>query len=196
MKKLFFIFLILLFTSSISYTKNIKEAYFAGGCFWCMEDAFEKIKGVEEVISGYSGGSTENPTYKDVLTGKSGHIEVVQIEYDQEVVSYEELLDKFFFIHDPTTMNRQGPDVGTQYRSIAFYKSPKEKKIIEEEIQYLLNKKTYKKITTQVIPFKKFYIAEDYHQNYKKKNPYDLYIMRVSAPRINKFKMDFKDVLK
>lgn len=197
-KFLIFSLLITQFNNSILFSQEqeLSKAYFASGCFWCVESIYENLKGVIKVDSGYSGGFKKNPSYMEVISGKTGHAETIEVVYDSNLIDFETLVKVFFGSHDPSTLNRQGPDVGTQYRSIAFYKSPKEKKIIEEEIQYLLNKKTYKKITTQVIPFKKFYIAEDYHQNYKKKNPYDLYIMRVSAPRINKFKMDFKEIIK
>ena len=174
----------------------MSKAYFASGCFWCVESIYENLKGVVEVNSGYSGGNIKDPSYSQVMSGKTGHAETIEVIYDSKIINFQTLVQVFFGSHDPSTLNRQGPDVGTQYRSIAFFNSENEKQIIENEIKILLKNRTYNKITTEIEPFKKFYIAEDYHQDYKKKNPYDLYIMRVSAPRINKFKMDFKDVLK
>ena len=176
--------------------QKFKEAYFASGCFWCVESIYENLKGVVDVESGYSGGKTSNPTYYEVMTGKTGHAEAVKVIYDPEVINFETLIRVFFGSHDPTTLNRQGPDRGTQYRSIAFFKTNNEKDIIEKEIQRLISNNTYKKITTEVLAFKKFYKAEDYHQDYKKNNPNDIYILRISNPRISKFKMDFKEILK
>ncbi len=176
--------------------QEFSKAYFASGCFWCVESIYENLKGVVNVDSGYSGGSTINPTYYQVISGNTGHAETIEVVYDSSIIDFKTLVNVFFGSHDPSTLNRQGPDVGTQYRSIAFYSSNEEKNIIKNEIDRLLKNKVYKKITTEVIPFKKFYVAENYHQDYKKKNPNDLYIMKVSAPRINKFKMNFKEILK
>ena len=195
----FFIFLLLIsfnIENIHSEKQELSKAYFASGCFWCVESIYENLKGVVEVNSGYSGGNIEDPSYSQVMSGKTGHAETIEVIYDSKIINFQTLVQVFFGSHDPSTLNRQGPDVGTQYRSIAFFNSENEKQIIGNEIKILLKNRTYNKITTQIEPFKKFYIAEDYHQDYKKKNPYDLYIMRVSAPRINKFKMDFKDVLK
>ena len=162
-------------------------AVFGAGCFWGVEVLFEAMLGVSLVTSGYSGGYIENPTYKDVLTGKSGHIEVVQIEYDQEVVSYEELLDKFFFIHDPTTMNRQGPDVGEQYKSIIFYNNENERILAEEKIDQVNKSGEFENIVvTELKPFQAFYEAEEYHQDYVIKNGklcyHQLYVQYKSTP--------------
>ena len=179
-----------------SYGQNIKKAYFASGCFWCVESIYENLKGVKEVYSGYSGGSVENPTYYQVISGRTGHAEAIEVIYDSTVIDFKTLVKVFFGSHDPSTLNRQGPDVWTHYRSVAFYDSEQEKKIIEKEIKKLLDKKIYKLITTEVLKFNKFYRAEEYHQDYKKKNPNDIYIMRVSNPRISKFKMDFKEIIK
>ena len=176
--------------------QELSKAYFASGCFWCVESIYENLKGVVKVDSGYSGGFKENPSYNEVISGKTGHAETIEVIYNPNIIEFKTLVKVFFGSHDPSTLNKQGPDVGTQYRSIAFYMSKNEKTIIEQEITDLLNKNLYKKITTQIIPFKKFYIAEEYHQDYKKKNPNNLYIMRVSAPRINKFKMNFKNLIK
>ena len=195
----FFIFLLLIsfnIENIHSEKQELSKAYFASGCFWCVESIYENLKGVVEVNSGYSGGNIKDPSYSQVMSGKTGHAETIEVIYNSKIINFQTLVQVFFGSHDPSTLNRQGPDVGTQYRSIAFFNSENEKQIIENEIKILLQNRTYNKITTEIEPFKKFYIAEDYHQDYKKKNPYDLYIMRVSAPRINKFKMDFKDVLK
>ena len=176
--------------------QEFSKAYFASGCFWCVESIYENLKGVINVDSGYSGGSTINPTYYQVISGNTGHAETIEVIYDSSIIDFKTLVNVFFGSHDPSTLNRQGPDVGTQYRSVAFYHSNEEKNIINNEIDRLLKNKVYKKITTEVIPFKKFYVAENYHQDYKKKNPNDLYIIKVSAPRINKFKINFKEILK
>ena len=182
--------------STKELNQNYEKAYFASGCFWCVEGIYENIKGVIEVNSGYSGGFKKNPTYQQVMSGKTGHAEAVEIIYDPIVVDFKTLVEVFFGSHDPTTLNRQGPDRGTQYRSIAFYNSEEEKNEIKKEIKRLLDTNTYNKITTQVKTFKIFYLAEEYHQDYKKNNPYNMYIMKVSAPRINKFKMDFSELIK
>ena len=151
-------------------SQNNKEAYFASGCFWCVESIYESLIGVSKVESGYSGGYTKNPTYYSVLTGKTGHAESIKVYYDAKKISFKELVKVFFGSHDPTTLNRQGPDRGTHYRSIAFYSNDNEKKIINEEINRLLKNKTYPKIVTEVKKFEKFYPAEDYHQNYYQTN--------------------------
>ncbi|MDC0389557.1 peptide-methionine (S)-S-oxide reductase MsrA [Flavobacteriaceae bacterium] len=196
----FFICVLLIITishkNSFFEKQEFSRAYFASGCFWCVESIYENLKGVVNVDSGYSGGSTINPTYYQVISGSTGHAETIEVVYDSSIIDFKTLVNVFFGSHDPSTLNRQGPDVGTQYRSVAFYSSNEEKNIIKNEIDRLLKNKVYKKITTEVIPFKKFYVAENYHQDYKKKNPDDLYIMKVSAPRINKFKMNFKEILK
>ena len=176
--------------------QEYRAAYFASGCFWCVESIYENLKGVSQVNSGYSGGNTINPTYKEVMSGKTGHAEAIEVIYYPNVISFYTLVNVFFGSHDPTTLNRQGPDRGTQYRSIAFYENSNEKEIIENKIKNLIDSKTYHKITTEVKKFNKFYVAEDYHQDYKKKNPYNPYIMKVSAPRINKFKMKYPELIK
>ncbi|MEC8601647.1 MAG: peptide-methionine (S)-S-oxide reductase MsrA [Bacteroidota bacterium] len=174
---------------------NYSEAYFASGCFWCVEAIYESLNGVSEVQSGYSGGKTKNPDYYQVLTGKTGHAETVKVIYDSKKISFKKLVEVFFASHDPTTLNRQGPDIGTHYRSIAFYKNEVEKNIIKNEIQRLLDNKTYKRIVTEVTKFEIFYIAEDYHQDYKINNPNNPYIWKVSVPRINDFKMKFPELI-
>ena len=194
MKKALSVILMIFFIQSNA--QDMKEAYFASGCFWCVESIYESLIGVEKVESGYSGGNTKNPTYYTVLTGKTGHAEAIKVYYDSNKISFNELVKVFFGSHDPTTLNRQGPDRGTHYRSIAFYSNENEKKIINEEIKRLLKNKTYPKIVTEVKKFDVFYIAEDYHQDYKEKNPNNAYIWNVSVPRINKFKTKFSELLK
>jgi len=177
--------------------QNYETAYFASGCFWCVEAIFESVKGVKEVISGYAGGTEENPTYEQVGSGRTSHAEAVEVYYDPKEISYTELVQVFFGSHDPTSLNRQGPDRGTQYRSIAFYKNPQEKKIIEAYMAALEESGVYQDpIVTEVIPFTKFYDAEDYHQDYERKNPNNSYIRQVSIPRLNRFKKNFPDYLK
>ena len=165
--KYFIIILIILTNTNFSYSAQIDKAYFAGGCFWCVEESFEKLDGVEEVISGYSGGKTENPTYKEVTYGNSGHFEVVEIIYDKEVISYKELLKNFWINIDPFDAYGQFCDKGYSYRSVAFYQNQNEKKLIEEDIKNL-EKKFNKKVVTYLREFKKFYKAESRHQNYYK----------------------------
>ena len=194
MKKALSVILMIFFIQSNA--QDLKEAYFASGCFWCVESIYESLIGVVKVESGYSGGYTKNPTYYTVLTGKTGHAEAIKVYYDSEKISFDELVKVFFGSHDPTTLNRQGPDRGTHYRSIAFYSNENEKKIIDEEIKRLLKNKIYPKIVTEVKKFDVFYIAEDYHQDYKEKNPNNAYIWNVSVPRINKFKSKFSELLK
>ncbi|MBA4746431.1 MAG: peptide-methionine (S)-S-oxide reductase MsrA [Muricauda sp.] len=178
--------------------QKYETAYFASGCFWCVEAIFESVKGVKEVYSGYSGGSEKNPTYEQVSYGRTQHAEAVEVYYDPEVISFTQLVQVFFGSHDPTTLNRQGPDKGAQYRSIAFYKNDKEKKIIQSYIDKLETENIYgnRPIVTEVEPFEKFYKAEEYHQDYKKRNPNNSYIRNVSIPRLNRFKKNFESYLK
>lgn len=172
-------------------------ATFAGGCFWAQEEAFDQLKGVREVISGYSGGNLRNPTYEQVGTDETGHAETVQVYYDPNVISYSELLDAFFAAHDPTTLNRQGPDVGRDYRSVAFYRNPAEKKAIEEAIQRVNESKHYpNKVVTEVAQFSVFYPAETYHQNYCKLHPNQPYIQNVSLPKVEKLRKAMAGKLK
>ena len=187
---------IIFLISSLSNSQVKKEAYFASGCFWCVESIYESLIGVEEVESGYSGGKTKNPTYYQVLTGKTGHAESVRIVYDESKISFKKLVEVFFASHDPTTLNRQGPDIGTHYRSIAFYQNKSEKEIILKEISKLEGNNIYSKIVTEVKKFDKFYLAEDYHQDYKVNNPNNPYLLKVSVPRINDFKRKFPTILK
>ena len=175
---------------------NDKVAYFASGCFWCVEAIFESVEGVSEAISGYAGGHTKNPTYKTIGTGRTGHAESVAVYYDPQIISFKTLVDVFFGSHDPTTKNGQHPDYGTQYRSIAFYNSLEEKEIIEGAINKL-NREVYKnKIVTEVKKIDIFYEAESYHQNYEKRNPYDRYVRNISIPRLKRFQKKFPELLK
>ncbi|MEM9687802.1 MAG: peptide-methionine (S)-S-oxide reductase MsrA [Bacteroidota bacterium] len=173
-----------------------KKAYFASGCFWCVEAVFESVKGVEEAISGYSGGRESNPTYEQVSRGLTTHAEAVAVYYDPKVVSFKTLVKVFFGSHDPTTLNQQGPDRGAQYRSIAFYQDDQEKTIIEQYIKELEDKKVYRGIVTEVVAFKKFWEAEDYHQDYEKRNPNNPYVRNVSIPRLERFQKKFPELLK
>ncbi len=179
-------------------TSGAREvATFGGGCFWCLEAVFEQLHGVERVESGYGGGSVANPTYQQVCGGGTGHAEVVQITFDPSVISFNELLDVFFDIHDPTTLNRQGADVGTQYRSAIFYHSPEQKRVAEEKIASLNASGAYRApIVTQLVPFEAFYRAEDYHQGFFRNNPYQGYCQVVVAPKVAKFRGHFADKLK
>ena len=165
--KYFFIIFIFLININFSYSTQKDKAYFAGGCFWCVEESFEKLKGVEEVISGYSGGITENPTYKEVTYGNTGHFEVVEIIYDKKVISFEELLKNFWVNIDPFDAYGQFCDKGYSYRSVAFYQNDEEKKLIEKDIKDLQNKFN-KKVVTYIRNFEKFYKAEEYHQDFYK----------------------------
>lgn len=206
MRFLFFLLLTVSFASCAQHSQNIPKtksdssvldtAYFAAGCFWCVEAIFESIEGVEEVISGYTGGQTANPTYKEVCSGTTGHAEAIMIVYNKKSVPYDTLLSAFFSSHDPSTLNQQGPDVGTQYRSAIFYSTSAEKQLIEKCISQLLEKKVFNEITTEVSPFVKFWEAEIYHQDFEANNPYNFYIQNVSIPRFEKFKQKFKGKLK
>ena len=174
-----------------------ETAYFASGCFWCVEVIFENVKGVAEVISGYAGGKEENPTYEQVSYGKTTHAEAVEVYYDPEIITFTELVQVFFGSHDPTTLNRQGPDRGPQYRSIAFYKNEQERKIIQAYMKALTDNMVYDRpIVTEVTPFTIFYKAEDYHQDYERRNPDNPYIRNISIPRYNRFKKNFAEYLK
>lgn len=177
---------------------NYETAYFASGCFWCVEAIFESVKGVKEVISGYAGGTQKNPTYEEVSYGKTDHAEAVEVYYDPKEVSFTQLVQVFFGSHDPTSLNRQGPDRGRQYRSVAFYKNEKEKSVIQGYMKILTEQNVYDgdPITTEVTPHTVFYKAEDYHQDYERKNPNNSYIRNVSIPRLNRFKENFGDYLK
>ena len=178
--------------------ENIKElATLAGGCFWCTEAVFLELKGVHKVVSGYIGGATENPTYKEVCEGNTGHAEAIQIEFDPQEISFGELLDLHFATHDPTTLNRQGNDIGTQYRSEIFYHTDEQKAISEDFIQFLTQEAVYPDpIVTKVTPATVFYVAEDYHQNYYNQNKTQSFCSFVITPKIDKVRTYFKDKLK
>lgn len=178
-------------------TTGLAKATFAGGCFWCTEAYFERLAGVEAVISGYAGGKERNPTYKQVSAGLSSHAEAVQVYYNPKKVSYAELVEVFFATHDPTTLNRQGPDYGKQYRSVAFYRNPNEKSVLLQYITKVNASGKYKnKIVTQVRPLTKFWPAETYHQDYYVRNPSDPYVVRVAKPKVLKFEKAYQQKLK
>jgi peptide-methionine (S)-S-oxide reductase len=174
-----------------------QQATLGGGCFWCLEAVYDKLKGVQKVVSGYTGGHVENPTYRQVCNKTTGHAEVVQITYDDEVVSFEELLDVFFTIHNPTTLNRQGNDVGPQYRSAIFYHDDEQKRIAEAKIDEFNQKDMWDDpIVTEVTELETFYAAEDYHQDYYENNPNQGYCRIVIQPKVAKFRKKFMDKLK
>jgi len=176
---------------------NLELATFGAGCFWCVEAIFQRVDGVEKVVSGYSGGHVKNPSYKEVCTGTTGHAEVCQLSYDSQKVSYEELLEIFWQTHDPTTLNRQGNDVGPQYRSAIFYHTDQQKKLAETYKVKLDEAGIYKDpIVTEIVPYKEMYVAEDYHQNYFNENGSQPYCSFVIQPKVEKFKKVFKDKLK
>ncbi len=178
-------------------TSTYKTATFGGGCFWCTEVIFTTLKGVTEVKPGYMGGRTLHPTYKDVCTGETGHAEVIQITYNPELISFEELLLIFFKTHDPTTLNRQGNDVGTQYRSVVFYTSEEEKQQAEAMIAQLNKEEVFDSpIVTEISPAGEFYVAEDYHHNYYVNNRSQPYCLAVIQPKVLKFAEKFKDKIK
>jgi peptide-methionine (S)-S-oxide reductase len=176
---------------------NYRIAVFGGGCFWCTEALFSQLKGVIKVVSGFSGGTVPNPSYKEVCTGLTGHAECTQITYDPEIISYPELLEVFWTTHDPTTLNRQGADVGTQYRSVIFYTDEEQKKLATEYKERLEKEKIWSKpIVTEITKFDKFYSAEAYHQEYYENNPNAAYCKIVITPKIEKFRKVFADKLK
>ncbi|WET01268.1 peptide-methionine (S)-S-oxide reductase MsrA [Flavobacterium sp. YJ01] len=200
MKNILLICLFALSLNGFSQNKkasNIETITLGGGCYWCVEAVYENLDGVKSVVSGFSGGNVANPTYEEVCTGETGHAEVVQITYDKTVTDINEIFKVFFTVHDPTTLNRQGADVGTQYRSVIFYKNAEQKKAAESIISELNKAKVYKSpIVTKVEPFKAFYKAEDYHQNYYANNKNQPYCRMVIQPKLEKFEKVFKDKLK
>ena len=214
MKKYFLSFLVFSLSCDISSSKpinnpdpvfsvdnqdyeNMSKAYFASGCFWCVETIYESLDCVKEVYSGYAGCSTINPNYYQVMSGKTGHAEAIEIIYDSTKVSFDTLLKVFFDSHNPTTPNRQGPDYGTQYRSIAFYNNEDEKNKIINYINFLSTSSIFgKNIITEIKEIDKFYYAEEYHQDYEKKNPNNPYVQNVSIPRFNKFKQKASNYIK
>ncbi len=182
---------------NIANQEHLQKATFGGGCFWCTEAVFQQVKGVEAVFSGYSGGKTKNPTYRQICSGTTGHAEVIQVHYDPKVISYEELLEIFWKTHDPTTLNRQGADVGTQYRSVIFYHDDEQKRLAELYKKKLDESKAFSNpIVTEISPFTEFYSAEDYHQNYYESNPAQPYCTFVIGPKLEKFRQVFGDKVK
>jgi peptide-methionine (S)-S-oxide reductase len=176
---------------------DIDVATLGGGCFWCTEAVFSELRGVEKVESGYSGGTVPDPTYRQVCTGDTGHVEVAQITYDPRVISFRQLLEVFFTSHDPTTLNRQGADVGTQYRSIILYHNSEQKRVAEQVIREVESAGIWNKpIVTEVRPFEAFYKAEDYHQEYFARNPSEAYCQLVIAPKVAKFRKQYREKLK
>ena len=176
---------------------NYETITLAGGCFWCLEAVFDEMKGVLSVDSGYSNGHLANPTYRDVCTGSTGHAEVVQVKFDPSVIQLKDVLNVFFAIHDPTTLNRQGADTGTQYRSGIYYHTDEQKELAEALIKELNEQNIWgNPIVTEVEPLKDFYMAEEYHQEYFAKNPYQPYCMAVVAPKVMKFRKHYLDLLK
>lgn len=179
----------------VSMENGMKKAYFASGCFWCVEAIYESIEGVDEVISGYSGGHTKNPTYEESNTGNTGHAEAVEVIYDPEVVDFKTLVEVYYGSQNPTQVNGQGPDMGSQYRSIIFYQNEDQKETIEA-VKAKVSKNYEQPLAAEILPFQKFWVAEDYHQNYEKNNPRNPYIQNVSIPRLNRFKEKFPELLK
>ena len=177
--------------------ENLQIATFGAGCFWCVEAVFQDLKGVHRVVSGYAGGQVDNPTYEEVCSGTTGHAEVVQVTYDPSVISFEELLEVFWRTHDPTTLNRQGADVGTQYRSAIFYHDDEQKRLAEKSRAETDASDLWPDpIVTEIVPFTEFYEAETYHHNYYRQNPNQAYCRFVIDPKIQKFRKSFADRLK
>ena len=199
MKILVFIFAISIHISVLSNTNQMKEeiATIGGGCFWCTEAVYEEVKGIIDVVSGYAGGSVINPSYREVTTGRTGHAEVVQIRFNPEIITYKEILEIFFKTHNPTTLNRQGADVGTQYRSAIFYHTDDQKETAREVINNVNNSGLFdSRVVTQLNKYEHFYLAEDYHQDYFRKNPDQGYCQAVINPKVSKFKKEFSTKLK
>ena len=175
----------------------MEKATLGGGCFWCLEPIYDALKGVQQVIPGYAGGDVPQPSYEQVCTGRTGHAEVVQITYDPAEIDYRELLHIFFTIHDPTTLNRQGADIGTQYRSVIFYHSPEQHQIAEEVIAEVAREGLWRDpIVTQLVPYTEFYPAEEYNHRYFERNPYQGYCRVVIAPKVAKFRQKYMERLK
>ncbi len=185
-----------LIQKDMNKSENIKKATFGGGCFWCMEAIFTRVRGVKSSASGFAGGHVPDPSYEQVVAGNTGHAEVIQIEYDAAEISFAQLLEIFFSVHDPTTLNRQGADVGTQYRSVIFYHNNEQKSIAENTISNINAEKIWNDpVVTEVSPLDTFYPASDYHQNYFERNPYQGYCQMVIAPKVKKFEKTFRDFL-
>lgn len=205
MKNNVFYFLISFTLFNYSFAQNqtdmkegLEVATIGGGCFWCVEAVYQRLNGVEKVVSGYAGGDTKNPTYKEICTGTTNHAEVTQIYYDPSIITYEDIIEIFWHVHDPTTLNRQGNDIGTQYRSIILYHNDEQKTIAEGSKTKFEAEKIWgnKSFTTQVVPLDIFYQAEEYHQNYFNNNPNQGYCTYVVAPKVQKFQKDYKERLK
>ncbi|HEY32798.1 MAG TPA: peptide-methionine (S)-S-oxide reductase MsrA [Dehalococcoidia bacterium] len=181
----------------MNQTASSEVTTLAGGCFWCIDAVFREIEGVNHVVSGYTGGTAANPNYKQVCTGTTGHAEAVQMSFNPSKISYREILEIFFSIHDPTTLNRQGADVGTQYRSVIFYHNEQQKAVAEKIIEELDEAHVWKNpIVTEILPLGKFYPAEDYHQGYFSKNPRQGYCQMIISPKVNKFRQQWTKRLK
>lgn len=179
------------------FPEKVETATLAGGCFWCLEAVYDQLKGVTGVVSGYAGGHVPNPDYRSVCSGSTGHAEVVQLSFDPAQISFKEILEVFFTIHDPTQLNRQGNDVGTQYRSAIFYHNEEQKETAEQVIRNLVAQNLWEKpVVTQLEPYTEFYPAEDYHQEYFENNPYQPYCLVIVAPKVAKFRKKFVDRLK
>jgi peptide-methionine (S)-S-oxide reductase len=176
---------------------SLEAATLAGGCFWCLEAVFREVDGIENVVSGYTGGTSINPTYEQVCTGETGHAEAVQVSFNPSRISYREILEIFFSVHDPTTLNRQGPDVGTSYCSAVFYHNERQKAVVEELIGELNKAHLWEKpIVTQIVPLDIFYPAEDYHREYFSRHPEQAYCQTVISPKVNKFRKKWTERLK
>lgn len=187
----------LLMSGDLDNQSNMETATFGNGCFWCTEAVFQQLNGVSKVVSGYSGGETKDPTYKEVCSGDTGHAEVLQITYDPSVITFKDLLEVFWSTHDPTTLNRQGNDVGTQYRSVVFYHNEEQKELSQAYMKRLDDSGAFDDpIVTEITAFEKFYPAEDYHQNYYNLNPNQGYCQFVIRPKVEKFKKAFEGKLK
>jgi peptide-methionine (S)-S-oxide reductase len=197
MNVLLLILIVLSMNNYPEQSTNYETATLGGGCFWCTEAVYKEMKGVVKVVPGYSGGHIKNPAYREVTTGRTGHAEVVQITFDPSVSTFSDILEVFFMTHDPTTLNRQGNDIGTQYRSAIFYHNEEQKNMAEKAIELFEKDKIYDDpIVTKVTPFDAFYIAEDYHHNYFERNKNQPYCQFVVAPKVEKFKKIFGDKLK
>ncbi len=176
---------------------NIETITLGGGCFWCIEAVFDDLQGVEDVVSGYMGGHSANPSYEDICTGKTGHAEVIQVKFDPGVISLRDILEVFLAVHDPTTRDRQGNDIGTQYRSVVFYHAGEQKQVVEQVIQSVGGGKVWDApVVTEIAPATTFYPAEEYHQEYFKRNPHQGYCMAVVSPKVSKFRKNFAAKLK
>ena len=183
--------------TTIIHKNDLQQATLAGGCFWCIEGAFSQVKGIHSAISGYMGGNSENPTYEDICTGNSGHAEVVQLSFNDKEITYQEIIEIFFTLHNPTQLNRQGHDIGTQYRSAIFYNDQSQQHIAEKIISEMSLAKIFEQaIVTQVCPAELFYSGEEYHQDYFSNNPQNQYCQAVISPKITKFRQTFINKLK